>query len=93
MNKMQMDTLKKIGGLPGMPKFEKIKFQATIDDSSYSLEFFVTVDGVQKQCYELADEGVIAETDIDCIFAEIARDIRICSEYKRGDINKFSFQL
>ena len=44
-----------------------------------------------KQCYELADDGIIDEEELDEVFARIAEYIREGSDYKKGSINKVTF--
>lgn len=76
-----------------VPKFDTLELRATVSDSSYSVEFFVTVDGERKQCYELVDEGTVEEDRIDRVAEQIAAHIRQSEDYRAGQINKVSFQI
>jgi len=74
-----------------IPKFDSVSLRATVSDSSYAIEFFVVIDGKKKQCYELADEGVLKESDLDDVLKRIAEYIRSSSDYRRDCVNKISF--
>lgn len=73
-----------------IPSFEKLEFRAYIGDDSYSIEFFVTIDKKRKQCYDMVDEGLIKEQDLDTISEAIADYIRNSSNYEKGKINEIS---
>lgn len=74
-----------------IPKFDNLELRATVTDSGHSVEFFTLIDGERKQCYELADDGVVDEEELDEVLARIADYIRKDSGYKKGDIYKVSF--
>lgn len=74
-----------------VPEFDNLELRATVSDTSYSIEFFVSINGERKQCYELADDGVIDEEELDKVSARIAEYIRNGSNYKKGNINKVVF--
>jgi hypothetical protein len=70
-----------------VPEFEKLELRATIGDTSRSVEFFVTIKGERKQCFELADDGVFSDAALDRVFEAIAEFIRNDNEYKKGEVN------
>ena len=74
-----------------VPAFDNLELSATVSDTSYSIEFFVLINGEKKQCYELADNGVIDEDRLGEVLSKIAEYIRKGSDYKKGSINKISF--
>lgn len=74
-----------------VPEFDNLELRATVSDTSYSVEFFVLINGEKKQCYELADDGVIDEEKLDEVLARIAEYIRKGTDYKKGSINKVAF--
>lgn len=74
-----------------VPEFDNLELRATVSDTSYSIEFFVSINGEKKQCYELADDGVIDEEELDEVFARIAEYIRNSSDYKKGIVSKIRF--
>lgn len=74
-----------------VPEFDNLELRATVSDTSYSIEFFVLINGEKKQCYELADDGVIDEEKLDKVLARIAEYIRKGADYKKGSINKVAF--
>lgn len=73
-----------------VPSFEKLEIRANIGDSSYSVEFFVTIDGIRTQCFDMVDKGLIKEKDLDIVSKSIANYIRHSSDYSTGKINKVS---
>lgn len=56
LEKYVADTL-----APLVPDYERLDVRANIGDNSYSVEFFVTIDGKKMQCYDMADNGMIKE--------------------------------
>ena len=76
-----------------IPNYEKIEFRAYVTDNAYSVEFFVTSNGVRKQNIELIDSGEISEEDFDKFSKDVVEFIRNLSEYKHGSVNKYSFEI
>ena len=74
-----------------VPEFDNLKLKATVSDTSYSIVFFVTINGKKKQCYELVDDGVIDEDELDEVLAKIADYIRKGPDYRKKNTNKVSF--
>lgn len=74
-----------------VPNAEKLEVRANISDKSFSVEFFAFIDGVKHQCYDMIDNGIIKEKDFDSTVKQLAKFIRSCSEYRPGEVNKFSF--
>lgn len=73
-----------------VPSFEELELRANIGDNSYSLEFSVTVDGKKMQCFEMVDDGLIKEKDLDTVSESVADYVRKSAEYENGKINKVS---
>lgn len=88
LEKYVADTL-----APLVPDYERLDVRANIGDNSYSVEFFVTIDGKKMQCYDMADNGMIKEKDLDVAFSAIAEYIRKTADYIPGTINKINFSL
>lgn len=74
-----------------IPEYENLELKATVSDSSYSIEFFAQINGERKQCYELADEGIVDEEKLDHALALIAQYIRNNDDYKKGCVNEIAF--
>ena len=74
-----------------VPEFDNLELRATVSDSSYSVEFFVMINGERKQCYELVDDGAVDEDELDEVLAQIAEYIRKGADYKKGSIHKAAF--
>ena len=47
----------------------------------------------KMQCYDMADNGMIKEKDLDVAFNAIAEYIRKTADYIPGTINKIKFSL
>lgn len=76
-----------------IPNYDKLEVRANVSDSSYMIEFFVTINGKRMQCYDMVDDGTLVEKELDDVFESIAQFIRNMSDYKKGEINKISFVL
>jgi len=84
--KQAVDMVKQL-----VPNCTKIEFKADIGDTSYRVSFFVFIDGERKQCYELADDGVIDEKKMEDMFAAYVDSVRMSESYKTGEPNIISF--
>jgi DNA-dependent RNA polymerase auxiliary subunit epsilon len=73
-----------------VPSYEKLEVRALVADTSYSIEFWATIDGKKMQCYDMVDEGLIDEEEMDSIMKEITNFIRSSSDYVKGTVNKIS---
>lgn len=76
-----------------VPTYEKLDVRANIGDKTHSVEFFATIDGKKMQCYDMADNGMLKEKDLDVAFKAIAEYVRTTADYNPGTINKFKFTL
>lgn len=76
-----------------IPEYEKLDVRANISNSSHSVEFYATIAGKKMQCYDMVDNGLINEKELDGIFKNIANYIRNTREFKKGTTNKYSFTL
>ena len=77
----QIDTL--ISG------YERIELEMYIDDVSYSVDFWVMIDGQKKQCLDLIDEGAIKNKDYEAVARTIVEYVRASKDYKTGSVNKY----
>jgi len=84
-------VLEQIGLL--VPRYEKLEFEATVGDTMRAIEFFVTVDGERKQCYDMSLNGEIDEVALDKAGDEIARYYRSTPEFVKGKLNTVSFVI
>lgn len=89
MEKLELQIQEQLKVL--VPKAKNIELRATVSDSSYAIEFIAEVDGKKMQCYDMADNGLIDEDELNRILAEISDDIRKDASYKKGEVNKLSF--
>ena len=82
------DSLRKI-----IPKdASKTILFANVTDTSYELFFYSLFDdGIFKQCYTLAEDGILDAHLLDMTFAEIAEQIRTDKKYKSDSKNIFTF--
>lgn len=74
-----------------VPNSEKLEVCANIGDNAVSLEFFATINGKRLQCIDMIDNGLIDEEVFDSIAKEIAIQVRLSPEYKKGVVNKIQF--
>ena len=88
LEKFVADTL-----APLLPSYEKLDVRANIGDKTHSVEFFATINGEKRQCYDMADSGMIKEEDLDAAFKAIAEYVRSTADYIPGTINKIKFSL
>lgn len=88
LEKYVFEQIKKL-----VPAFEKLEVRANIGDNSYSVEFFVTIDGEKMQCYDMVDNGLLKEKDIDTVSKAIAEYVRKMATYENGKINKIAFTV
>ena len=89
MEKLELQIQEQLKVL--VPKAKNIELHATVSDSSYAIEFIAEVDGKKMQCYDMADNGLIDEDELNQVLAEIADGIRKDAGYKKGEVNKLSF--
>lgn len=78
---------------PLVPRANAFDVRVNVSDSSYSVEFFATINGKKYQCYDLVEIGLIDEKKLDDTFKNIANYIRTCSDYKDGKVNKYTFHI
>ena len=72
-------------------KVDKIEFNGVVNDTAYSMVFYVTVDGIRSQCFDLVDDNQLDEDDLMECFARIAEIIRNSEDYKHNVPFKISF--
>lgn len=87
---MVFDSLKRI-----IPKdASKTVLFANVTDTSYELFFYSSVEGgIFKQCYTLAEDGILDAHLLDMTFAKIAEQIRADKKYKSDSRNVFTFTV
>ena len=81
----QMNTL--------VPNYDTVELKATVSSSSFSVEFFVTVDGKRKQCFQMIDDGQFTEKNFNIFSKAIANYVRGLPDFNKKDINKYSVVL
>lgn len=76
-----------------VPSYDTVELKATVSGSSFSVEFFATVDGKKMQCFEMIDEGMFAEKNFNAASKTIANYFRGLSDFKADGINKYTVVL
>lgn len=71
-----------------VPTFEKLEVRGYVNDFSYEVEFFVTIEGKRMQCYDMTDQNLIKEKELDAVNESIAKFIRQTAEYQKGKVYK-----
>lgn len=67
---------------------------ASVTDTSYELFFYSSFDNdIFKQCYTLAEDGILDVHLLDMTFAKIAEQIRADKKYKANSNNVFTFMV
>ena len=76
-----------------MPSYDTVELKATVSASSFSVEFFATVDGKKMQCFEMIDEGMFTEKNFNAASKAIANYFRNLSDFNTDGINKYTVVL
>lgn len=76
-----------------VPNYDAVELKATVSASSFSVEFFVTVDGKKMQCFEMMDEGIFSEKEFNTVSKAIANYCRGLSDFNADGINKYNMIL
>lgn len=67
----------------------KTVFFAAVTETSYEVFFYAYIDGNPVQCFELAEQGMLDENELDIVFAYIV-DIIKESEFYQNDKNNIA---
>lgn len=76
-----------------VPSYETVELKATVGSSSFSVEFFATVDGKKMQCFEMVDEGMFTEKNFNDASKAIADYFRRLPDFNADGINKYTVVL
>lgn len=76
-----------------VPNCDKVEFKASVNRSSYSVEFFALVDGKRLQCFEMIDVGLFTEKEFKDVSKAVAEHLRSRSDFKTDGVNKYEFLL
>ncbi len=76
-----------------VPRYDTIELKATVSSSSFSVEFFATVDGKKMQCFEMIDEGMFTEKNFNVASKAIASYFRGLPDFNADGINKYTVAL
>lgn len=76
-----------------VPSYNTVELMVTVNMSSFSVEFFATVDGMKMQCFEMIDKGMFTEKNYNVVSKAIANYIRKLPEFDVEGINKYTIVL
>ena len=76
-----------------VPSYDTVELKATVSASSFSVEFFATIDGKKMQCFEMIDEGMFTEKNFNAASKAIANYFRNLSDFNTDGINKYTVVL
>lgn len=76
-----------------VPNYDTVELKATVSSSSFSVEFFVTVDGKKMQCFQMIDDGQFSEKNFNLFSRAIANYVRELPDFNKKGINKYSVVL
>lgn len=88
LEKFVFEQIKKL-----VPVFDSVELRANIGDTSYAVEFVVSTNGEKMQCYDMVDNGLLNEEELDNTIAVIAKAIRETPEYQKGKVNKMTVTI
>ena len=74
-----------------VPNYEALELKATVSSSSFSVEFFATVDGKKMQCFEMIDAGMFTEKNFNVVSK--ANYCRGLNGFNADGINKYTVVL
>lgn len=64
------------------PNYKKVIFFCEVEETAYEIFYYAYMnDDICKQCYEMAEEGIIDESVLDFGFDRLADFIRKCSSF------------
>lgn len=76
-----------------VPSYDTVELKATVSSSSFSVEFFATVDGKKMQCFEMIDEGTFTEKNFNDVSKAIVNYFRRLPDFNADGINKYTMVL
>ena len=76
-----------------VPNYEALELKATVSSSSFSVEFFATVNGKKMQCFEMIDAGMFTEKNFNVVSKAIANYCRGLNGFNADGINKYTVVL
>ena len=76
-----------------VPSYDTVELKATVSASSFSVEFFATVDGKKMQCFEMIDKGMFTEKAFNAVSKTIVNHLRKLPNFKANSINKYTIVL
>ena len=76
-----------------VPKFDSLKLKASVSKSSYSIEFFVTVNGKKMQNFEMIENEMFTEKEFNNVSKNIANYIRKMPNFDQSKVNKYTIIL
>ena len=91
MTELELFVSEKIKTL--VPNYEALELKATVSSSSFSVEFFATVDGKKMQCFEMIDAGMFTEKNFNVVSKAIANYCRGLNGFNADGINKYTVVL
>lgn len=91
MNEFEAFVAEKMKEL--IPEYDTIELKASVSSSSYSIEFFATVNGKRMQCFEMIDGGILSEKKFNAVSKDIANFCRKQVDFKENEINKYVVTL
>lgn len=67
----------------------KTVFFASVTETSYEVFFYAFIDGNPVQCFELAEQNLLDENELDAVFANIVEIIKDAKVYQ-NDMNNIA---
>ncbi|WP_301204373.1 hypothetical protein [Bacteroides acidifaciens] len=74
-------------------RYDSASLNASISDTSYSIELFIWIDGDKHSAEQMADDGDISNKTLDKFYEDVAKYIKQLPDYKKGSINKYHIKF
>lgn len=76
-----------------VPNFDAVDLNATVNSTSFSVEFFATVGGKRMQCFEMMEDGMFTEKNFNKVSRAIANYLRELPDFNAEGINEYTVNL
>lgn len=76
-----------------VPSYDVVELKAIVSKSSFSVEFFATVEGKKMQCFQMIDNGQFTEKKFNIFSKTIANYVRELPDFNGNGINRYTVVL
>lgn len=76
-----------------VPQYDRMELEAIVTASSFSVEFFATVNGKRMQCFQMIDAGLFSEKAFHAVSKSIADYVRKLPDFNPTGPNRYTVVL